>query len=42
MSCSLSQMTGANIGGNETDVEGGNSDAKKVCESGVQESGGGA
>ena len=42
MSCSLSQTTSADIGGNATDAEGGNSDAEKACESGVQESGGGA
>ena len=42
MSCSLSQMTGVDIGGNDTDAEGGNSDAEKGRESGVRESGGGA
>ena len=42
MSCSLSQTTSADIGGNATDAEGGNSDAEKACESGVRESGGGA
>ena len=35
MSCSLSQMTSVDIGGNATDAEGGNSDAEKACESGV-------